>query len=63
MTRGNKRTVTVSVTIGTAEMEMLKEIVEACGFLTTSEAVRAMIRHYHETKLPACKADGSREAV
>jgi metal-responsive CopG/Arc/MetJ family transcriptional regulator len=58
-----KKTATISVTVGTAEMEMLKEIVKACGFLTTSEAVRAVIRHYYETKLPTCKADGRREAV
>ena len=57
MARG-KRTVTISVTLGDAEAEMLKEIVRACGFLTTSEAVRAVIRHYYEAKLPACKADG-----
>ena len=56
--RGGKKTVTLSVTVGTAEMEMLKEIVEACGFLSTSEAVRAAIRHYYETKPPTCKADG-----
>jgi Arc/MetJ-type ribon-helix-helix transcriptional regulator len=59
--RGGKRTVTISVTIGDAEAEMLREIVEACGFLTTSEAVRAMIRHYHEAKLPTC--DRRREAL
>jgi len=47
MTRG-KRTVTISVTLGDAEAEMLKEIVRACGFLTTSEAVRAVVRHYYE---------------
>ena len=63
MTRGGKKTVIVSATVGAAEMKMLKEIVEACGFLTMSEAVRAVIRYYYETKLSACKADGLREAV
>ncbi len=61
-TKRGKKT-TVSVILGDAEAEMLKEVVEACGFLTTSEAVRAVIRHYHEAKLPTCKADGRMKAV
>jgi Arc/MetJ-type ribon-helix-helix transcriptional regulator len=55
MTRRGKKTVTLSVTVGTAEMEMLKEIVEKCRFISISEAVRDMIRRYHEAMSQKCE--------
>ena len=49
-TARRRKTVTLSITIGTAEMEMLHEIMKECKFISLSEAVRAIIRHYHEAK-------------
>jgi Arc/MetJ-type ribon-helix-helix transcriptional regulator len=49
MTR-TRKTVTLSVTIGTKEAEMLKEIVERYRYISTSEAIRDMIRHFYESK-------------
>ncbi len=51
-----KKTVTLSVTVGTREMEMLREIVERCCFVSISEAVRVVIRHYYETVAQRCVA-------
>jgi Arc/MetJ-type ribon-helix-helix transcriptional regulator len=51
----NKKTVTLSVTIGEREMEMLREIMEQRRFLSLSEAVRVAIRHYYETVAQKCK--------
>jgi len=50
----DKRTVTLSVTVGTREMEMLREIVEWCRFVSISEAVRVIIRHYYEAAAQRC---------
>jgi Arc/MetJ-type ribon-helix-helix transcriptional regulator len=52
----DKRTVTLSVTVGTREMEMLREIVEWCRFVSISEAVRVIIRHYYEAAAQRCAA-------
>jgi AraC-like DNA-binding protein len=49
-----RKTATLCVTLGAREAEMLKEIAERCGFVSTSEAVRAIIRHYHETAAQKC---------
>ncbi len=43
-----RRTTTFCVTVGEREMEMLLEIVEKQRFVSLSEAVRVMIRHYYE---------------
>jgi Arc/MetJ-type ribon-helix-helix transcriptional regulator len=48
--KGGKKTVTLSVTVGAREAEMLREIVEKCRYVSTSEAVRDMIRHFYEAK-------------
>ena len=52
----DKRTVTLSVTVGTREMEMLREIMEWCRFVSISEAVRVIIRHYYEAAAQRCAA-------
>jgi hypothetical protein len=52
----NKRTVTLSVTVGTREMEMLQEIMEQCRFVSISEAVRVIIRYYYEAVAQRCVA-------
>jgi Arc/MetJ-type ribon-helix-helix transcriptional regulator len=55
MSSRQKKTVTLSVTIGEREMEMLREIMERRRFLSLSEAIRVVIRHYYETALQKCK--------
>jgi Arc/MetJ-type ribon-helix-helix transcriptional regulator len=50
-----KKTKTLCVTVGTREVEMLLEIVETCGFVSISEAVRAMIRRCYEADVQKCK--------
>jgi metal-responsive CopG/Arc/MetJ family transcriptional regulator len=50
----HRKTATLSVTIGIREMEMLKEVVERCGFISLSEAVRDMIRRYYEAASQKC---------
>ena len=52
--KDGKKTATLSVTVGMREMEMLREIMERCRFVSTSEAVRAIIRHYYETAAQRC---------
>ncbi|MFZ8838939.1 MAG: hypothetical protein ACO2PM_08420 [Pyrobaculum sp.] len=42
--------------MGTREMEMLREIVEWCRFVSISEAVRVIIRHYYEAAAQRCAA-------
>ncbi len=54
--RRGKKTVTLSVTVGMREMEMLREIVEKCCFVSISEAIRVVIRHYYETAAQRCAA-------
>jgi metal-responsive CopG/Arc/MetJ family transcriptional regulator len=55
MSSKQKKTVTLSVTVGEREMEMLQKIMKQQGFLSLSEAVRAVIRHYYETVVQKCK--------
>jgi Arc/MetJ-type ribon-helix-helix transcriptional regulator len=55
MSSKQKKTATLSVTIGEREMEMLREIMERQRFLSLSEAVRVVIRHYYETVVQKCR--------
>ncbi len=54
MRRRGRKTVTLCVTIGTREAEMLSEVMNRCRFVSVSEAVRAIIRHYYETAAQRC---------
>jgi hypothetical protein len=54
VSRRGRKTVTLCVTVGVKEMEMLREVAERCGFLSLSEAARAAIRHYHRTAAQIC---------
>jgi Arc/MetJ-type ribon-helix-helix transcriptional regulator len=55
MSSKQKKTITLSVTIGEREMEMLQEIMERQRFLSLSEAIRAVIRHYYEAVVQKCR--------
>jgi hypothetical protein len=61
MSRRGKKTKNLCVTVGEREMEMLREIAERHGFVSLSEAVRAVIRRHYETvtqRCDRCHAEG-----
>lgn len=44
-------TVRKSFTLSEVDIDIIKAAVESCGFLSDSEAIRAMIKHFAESAL------------
>ncbi len=65
MPKMNKRSVMKSFTLSEADLAIIKAAVEKCGFLSDSEAIRAMIKHFADsaTCMKTAKSDGDQSDI